>query len=92
MVTIWGRILGEGGDGVWNATVVFRPSDPPGAYPKFTLSDGDGDFVIEGLKPGAYTVVVTQRFYEVHTFVMQVTHDEYIEVALARDLDHPHVY
>ena len=92
MVTVWGRILGERGDGVWNATVVFRPVNAAGAYPKFVLSEGDGNFVVEGLTRGKYTVVVTHRFYEVHTFTMDVARDEYIEVALVRDLDHPRAY
>ncbi len=92
MVTIWGKVLGDRGEGVWNATVVFRPVDIPGAHPKFALSEGNGDFAVEGLVPGRYTIVVTQRFYAVHTFTMRVGQDEYIEIALVPDLDHPRVY
>jgi len=92
MVDICGRVIGERGEGVWNATVVFRPVRTPGATPKFALSEGDGEFTVSGLVPGKYTVIVTQRFYAVHTFTLDVTGDDYIEVALAPDISHPRVY
>ncbi len=92
MVDICGRVIGERGEGVWNATVVFRPVRTPGATPKFALSEGDGEFTVSGLVPGKYTVIVTQRFYAVHTFMLDVARDEYIEVSLVPDSGHPRVY
>ena len=65
---------------------------PETAVPEFGLSDGDGAFEVSGLEPGAYTVVVTQRFYDVHTFLMNVTRDEYIEISLVPDYEHPEIY
>lgn len=92
MVTVYGRVIGARGEAVWNATVVFRPAAGNGGFPKFGLSDGDGVFEVSGLEPGAYTMVVTQRFYDVHTFLMNVTHDEYIEISLVPDYEHPEIY
>lgn len=85
MVTIRGMVFGDRGEKVWNATVVFRPVRGGEGYPRFGLTDGEGAFEVRDIAPGDYTVVVTQRFYTVHTFPMHVTGGDYIEIFLVPD-------
>ncbi len=92
MVTICGWVGGPRGERIWNATVVFRPRFNQSGAARFGLADGGGEFQIDGLEPGPYTVIVTHRFYEIHSFDYDVSQDESIEITLMPDLTVPRTY
>lgn len=84
-VNLRGVVYDITGRPVWNATVVVRPVDPgaPVWSPAFALTDDNGEFMIQGLEPGRYEVVATQRFYKTKKFPVEIRHsDEYIEIML----------
>lgn len=72
---------------IWNATVVVRPAGVPGTAggwtPRFALTNDDGEFEIQDVPPGRYTLVTTQRFYKTQKQQIDVGYSDLrIEIAL----------
>jgi hypothetical protein len=78
MVNIAGKVTEAGsGASVENATVVLGKD--------FALTGESGGYTMTDLKPGTYTLIVVQRYYQKFEDTVTFSEDSIIDIALQRE-------